>query len=1144
MLRQAIHATRNSNKQKPIMTTPIRNLSLEPANPQTRTDSAMWTRQLATLFATFLVGALLLHGGRVQAQSTYTWDNSNVTGTPELQLDWFTGGLYNPGTWLGGNPVSSNLSTIQFFENTTTALTNTAVPSSQTVNLNNGESAFEIGTLTLSGLASATTGANLTMTLLGDPLNFSGATGTINLDALNDTGTITYNANNDIQLGTTGSGSALTVGGAGTGTFVLGGTISELQTGGGSLIKNGNSAVSLTGENTFSGGVALNAGTLRVGNAAALGTGTFMIAGGTLDATTAVTLNNNVQNWNGNFAFTGSNALNLGTGTVALGAATRQVTVNASTLTVGGVISGTNSAAGLTKAGTGTLSLDAANTYTGVTTVSGGVLLLNNANALPGGIGATGGTSNLTFNDSGPIYAPHNAVVGLTSDFTRSLGAASDPTAVTFAGNGGWAAFGADRTVNLGGNATPSTITWATANTGFNGKILFLGAPAATHTVELINPIDLGSDIRRLWVGNGSAAIDAKVSGNITGSGTLTPYGLGTLLLTGSNSFGSLNTSIPVIVESGDALGSGTVSLNARLSSLASISSSPISVGNLVSIGISNTRYGVPSLGQAGLAGDIEFAGGLDLQGSFDVLGPSTFNITGSLSGSGATITVADDSTLRLGHDNSGFTGPITVKNTLGTLVIGHAKALGDGVVRLNNVVRSEVDLTGTNALTNVLLGFESGEAIARGVGRAITFEGTNSIEIVDTNFWGHRYYINNMSGGSLVFSGTVELLRDPRGGTNPIYLNGSGNTTFSGNIIDSEENLGVGIRIQDSGVRTFSGTNTYSGTTSVEGGILVFQRTQAKAPGDVTAAAAGAIGLGVRTSDVNYYSAADVGALFNTNSLAGFNLNAVSGVAIDTTNAGGSFDQTDALTAARTLTKLGTGTLILSQANTYSGATNIKAGTLKVTGSLTNEGGVTVNGANAKFIYNGITPLTGDVTVTQGTVGGTGDLDTLTVGAGAIHAPGNSPGMQVVATQNWVDGGTYQWEIQNTSVTGTLGTDWDYIDAGNLDLTGLTGATQFTIAITAFPDGTLTAPAEQTTSTWNILEYDSLTGGFDPLDFLLTDIDFDSTWDAVVWTLENVPGDGTTGVLQLSAYNPIPEPSTMILAGLGLAGLSLRRRR
>ena len=87
---------------------------------------------------------------------------------------------------------------------------------------------------------------------------------------------------------------------------------------------------------------------------------------------------------------TGSNALNLGTGTVALGAATRQVTVNASTLTVGGVISGTNSAAGLTKAGTGTLSLDAANTYTGVTTVSGGVLLLNNANALPGGIGATG----------------------------------------------------------------------------------------------------------------------------------------------------------------------------------------------------------------------------------------------------------------------------------------------------------------------------------------------------------------------------------------------------------------------------------------------------------------------------------------------------------------------------------------------------------------------------------------------------------------------------------------------------------------------------------------------------------------------------------------------------------------------------------
>jgi hypothetical protein len=51
--------------------------------------------------------------------------------------------------------------------------------------------------------------------------------------------------------------------------------------------------------------------------------------------------------------------LNLGSGVVTLGA-TRQVTVTANTLTVGGVISGTSY--GLTKTGNGTLVLGGANT--------------------------------------------------------------------------------------------------------------------------------------------------------------------------------------------------------------------------------------------------------------------------------------------------------------------------------------------------------------------------------------------------------------------------------------------------------------------------------------------------------------------------------------------------------------------------------------------------------------------------------------------------------------------------------------------------------------------------------------------------------------------------------------------------------------
>ncbi len=179
-----------------------------------------------------LAGSSLLTISFTHAQSTYTWANANVNGTPTASLNWFNA---TQGTWTGGTPVSSNLNTIQFFQDTTAALLNTAVPSTQASVIDTaGDVAFQLGTLILSGRGSATASANLTMNISGDPLNFSAATGTINLDALNATRTITYNVSNNIQLGTASSAGALTLRGNGTS-----GIISELQTGGSSLIKSG-----------------------------------------------------------------------------------------------------------------------------------------------------------------------------------------------------------------------------------------------------------------------------------------------------------------------------------------------------------------------------------------------------------------------------------------------------------------------------------------------------------------------------------------------------------------------------------------------------------------------------------------------------------------------------------------------------------------------------------------------------------------------------------------------------------------------------------------------------------------------------------------------------------------------------------------
>lgn len=74
-------------------------------------------------------------------------------------------------------------------------------------------------------------------------------------------------AGSSVALG----GNSLTLGGVADSTY--NGVIS----GSGGLIKNGAGVQTLTGANTFGGGVSLNAGGLVVGNNAALGTGTVTV---------------------------------------------------------------------------------------------------------------------------------------------------------------------------------------------------------------------------------------------------------------------------------------------------------------------------------------------------------------------------------------------------------------------------------------------------------------------------------------------------------------------------------------------------------------------------------------------------------------------------------------------------------------------------------------------------------------------------------------------------------------------------------------------------------------------------------------------------------------------------------------------------
>jgi autotransporter-associated beta strand protein len=95
--------------------------------------------------------------------------------------------------------------------------------------------------------------------------------------------------------------------------------------GSGGVVKRGSNYLVLGGDNSFTGGVTVEAGTLGVGSATALGTGTLSLPGGTISNVSGAPLTvttANPQVWDGNFAFTGP-ALDMGSSAVTLAQTSR-----------------------------------------------------------------------------------------------------------------------------------------------------------------------------------------------------------------------------------------------------------------------------------------------------------------------------------------------------------------------------------------------------------------------------------------------------------------------------------------------------------------------------------------------------------------------------------------------------------------------------------------------------------------------------------------------------------------------------------------------------------------------------------------------------------------------------------------------------
>ncbi|NBV87486.1 MAG: hypothetical protein EBS01_14745, partial [Verrucomicrobia bacterium] len=191
----------------------------------------------------------------------------------------------------------------------------------------------------------------------------------------------------------TDNGGTLGFSKAGGGVLVLGAASTNTGT---VTVSNGVLNISSTG--SLLAPVAMNGGTLLFGNAGALaGTAGITLSGGSFDsAVPNMTLTTTrAQAWSGTIGFIGSNAFNLGAGSVALAVSgTTTLNVGASLLTLGGIISGGT----LGKGGLGTLVLQGANTFSGSLLIGAGVVNVQNALSLGDTAGATvvGGGASLS----------------------------------------------------------------------------------------------------------------------------------------------------------------------------------------------------------------------------------------------------------------------------------------------------------------------------------------------------------------------------------------------------------------------------------------------------------------------------------------------------------------------------------------------------------------------------------------------------------------------------------------------------------------------------------------------------------------------------------------------------------------------------
>ena len=619
----------------------------------------------------------------------------------------------------------------------------------------------------------------------------------------------------------------------------------------------------------------------------------------------------------------------------------------------GAVISG---AGALTKQGAGILTLSKANDYTGGTLVNAGTVIV-----------------------------------------TQSLGLGRSNGAVTVAG--GELLF--DSAVSRSGDVT---LTGGKLN--INGKAVSLGTLSGTAGEVALGTGTAGT----LTVAQGATG---EFAGVISGVGNLIKDGTATLTLSNANTYSGTTTikgGTLSITNNAGLLGGTVVNVNSG-------GTLDIKDANLNALNLGLSGQGNAGAGALTGSGVARYAGGLTLDADAYIGGTGTLSLGGALQGvPSRQLTKVGTGTLVLESNSGSFRGDTTIAS--GTVSVRNDAALGTGTVtvssggtlNIDGAILSATSLTlngsgtpaGDGALTGSgAAGFTGpitlGSATTIGVGNAATLTLSDGIAggatAGLTKAGAGTLVLNGAgtySGGTSIQAGTVTAGNATALGTgvttvatgstlnidgvtltSPAALSlegsliGVGSAAYNGavSIASSTASIGTGPASSDAltlnspltglgltkvgaGTLSLSGANAYTGSTTINGGTLALN-AGATLPASLPTTLAGGTTLRLNGT------AQQIGDLTGG---AGAQLELGATLTV-TENGATSF--AGAISGPGNLIKDGSGTLTLSGANSYSGTTNINAGTLTVSGSGT-------LGADAAAVASGATLNLAGVTLTS----------------------------------------------------------------------------------------------------------------------------------------------------------------------------------